>query len=83
MADDVVQYIVDLDVDKGFYPVPIDSDVKINDKKIVRVKFVAESTRSILDVSALTTGIVASLPARRERRGEASLTEKERQPKKT
>ena len=76
LADDVVQYILDLDVDKGFYPVPIDSGVKINDKKIVRVKFVAKSTRSILDVSAIATHEVASLPARRKRHGEASITER-------
>ena len=33
LADNVVQYLLDLDVDKGYNPVPIDLHIRINDKK--------------------------------------------------
>ena len=61
LEDDVIQYIIDFDRDNGFYPVPSDMKVKFNDKAIVRVQFVQESTLTVIDTSAAKHNKVAKL----------------------
>ena len=72
LADDVIQYIVDLDFENGFFPVPIDCEIKINDKPVTRIMFVPESTRRIIDVKAVQQDAVARLPEKRSREPSAS-----------
>jgi hypothetical protein len=67
LAEDVVQYIIDFGVEDGFFPVPIEKDIKINDRKIVRIKYVPETTRMVRDVSSIAQGKLASLPSKRTR----------------
>ena len=68
LTDDVIQLIIDIGTDDGFFAVPEGTEVKLNDKTIVRVKFVPESTRSVIDTAeAVKHVIVEQLPAKRRR----------------
>ena len=68
LEDDVIQYIIDFDREDGFYPVPADMEVKFNDKAIVRVQFVPESTLIVLDTSsAVRYNKIAKLSGKRYR----------------
>jgi hypothetical protein len=67
LEDDVIQYIIDFDRENGFYPVPADVEVKFNDKAIVRVQFVPESTLTVIDMSAVNYNKVAKLHGKRYR----------------
>jgi hypothetical protein len=65
LADDVIQYILDIGADDGFFAVPEGTAVKLNDVIIVRVKFVPESTRSVIDTAeAAKLVTVQQLPAK-------------------
>ena len=70
LDDDVIQHVLDMNIDNGFFHhVPVDTEIKINDRKIVRVKFVPASKRKVIDVAAIAKIKVREekLPAKRRR----------------
>ncbi len=48
-ADDVINHVLALDSDQGFF-IPSDMQVKVDNKTILRVKFVPEQKRNVLDL---------------------------------
>ena len=65
LTDNVIQLIIDIGTDDGFFAVPEGTEVKLNDKTIVGVKFVPKSTRSVIDTAeAVKHVIVEQLPAK-------------------
>ena len=53
LDDAVIQHVLDMNVHDGFFDVPATTEIKINGQKILRVAFVPESKRNILDVAAI------------------------------
>ena len=49
-ADDVINHVLALDSDQGFFPIPSNMQVKVDNKTILRVKFVPEQKRNVLDL---------------------------------
>ena len=50
-ADDVINHVLALDSDQGFFPIPSNMQVKVDNKTILRVKFVPEQKRNVLDLN--------------------------------
>jgi hypothetical protein len=48
-ADDVINHVLALDSDQGYFPIPAVMQVKVDNKTILRVKFVPEQKRNVLD----------------------------------
>ena len=49
-ADDVINHILALDSDQGFFSIPSNLQVKVDNTTILRVKFVPEQKRNVLDL---------------------------------
>ena len=52
--DSVIQHVLDMHSNAGFFDVPATTEIEINGKKIVRVAFVPKAKRNILDVAAIS-----------------------------
>jgi hypothetical protein len=49
-ADDVINHVLALDSNQGYFPIPSDMQIKVDNKTILRVKFVPEQKRNVLDL---------------------------------
>jgi hypothetical protein len=49
-ADDVINHVLALDSDQGYFPIPAGMQVKFDNKTILRVKFVPEQKRNVPDL---------------------------------
>ncbi len=49
-SDDVINHVLALDSNQGYFPISADMHVKVDNKTILRVKFVPEQKRNVLDL---------------------------------
>ena len=49
-ANDGINHVLHLDSGKGYFPIPADMQLKVENQKITRVKYVPEQKRNILEI---------------------------------
>ena len=49
-ANYVINHVLHLDSDKGYFPIPADMQLKVENQKITRVRYAPEQKRNILDL---------------------------------